>query len=215
MISCWKALKLALRHRPLLSQWIEFRHNPGLAWKGSLNEAELELLKRAVEQTAHLPGPIVEIGTLFGFTTALLASWVTDDRKIITVDNFSWNPWGLVPEAHQAMTRRVLAPFLRTGRVEIAVQGSAEFFAAYAGPPPSLVFIDGDHSYEAVHRDIAGAQRIGAAVIGGHDYAPTIPGVVRAVEEYFPGSTLRRDSAWMWGPLIQDMGGRSALESTN
>lgn len=199
MISRWEALKLALRHRPLLSQWIEFRHNPGLAWKGSLNEAELDLLKRAVEQTAQVPGPIIEIGTLFGFTTALLASWVQGDRKVITVDNFSWNPWGLVPEAHQALTRRVLAPFLRTGRVEIAVQGSSEFFAAYAGPPPSLVFIDGDHSYAAVHRDIAGAQRIGAAVIGGHDYAPTIPGVVQAVEKHFPAATLRRDTAWMWG----------------
>lgn len=103
-------------------------------------------------------------------------------------------------------SRRVLAPFLRSGRVEIAAQGSAEFFAANAGPPPSLVFIDGDHSYAAVHRDIAGAQRIGAAVIGGHDYAPTIPGVVQAVEEHFPGATLRRDSAWMWGPLIQTNG---------
>ena len=199
MISRWEALKLALRHRPLLSQWIEFRHNPGLAWKGSLNEAELDLLKRAVEQTAALPGPIVEIGTLFGFTTGMIASWVQGDRKIITVDNFSWNPWGLVPEAHQALTRRVLAPFLRTGRVEIAAQGSAEFFAAYAGPPPALVFIDGDHSYAAVHRDILGAQRIGAEVIGGHDYAPAIPGVVQAVEERFPGATVRRGTAWMWG----------------
>ena len=202
MISRWEALKLALRHRPLLSQLVEFRHNPGLAWRGSLNEVELGLLKRAVEQTANRPGPIIEIGTLFGFTTALLASWVADDRKIVTVDNFSWNPWGLVPEAHQALTRRVLAPFLRSGRVEIAVQGSAEFFAAYAGPPPSLVFIDGDHSYEAVRRDIAGAQRIGAAVIGGHDYAPSIPGVVQAVEERFPGATVRSDTAWMWGPLV-------------
>ena len=77
--------------------------------------------------------------------------------------------------------------------------GSAEFFAAYAGPPPSLVFIDGDHSCEAVRRDIAGAQRIGAEVIGGHDYAPAIPGVVQAVEERFPGATVRRDTAWMWG----------------
>lgn len=199
MISRWEAMKLALRHRPLLSQLIEFRHNPGLAWKGSLNEAELELLKRAVEQTARLPGPIIEIGTLFGFTTALLASWVQGDRKVITVDNFSWNPWGLAPEAHQALTRRVLEPFLRSGRVEIAAQGSAEFFAAYAGPPPSLVFIDGDHSYEAVHRDIAAAKQVGAAVIGGHDYAPTIPGVVRAVEEHFPRVTLRQDTAWIWG----------------
>ena len=199
MISRWEALKLALRHRPLLSQLVEFRHNPGLAWKGSLNENELDLLKRAVDQTAGMPGPIIEIGTLFGFTTALLASWVSDGRKVVTVDNFSWNPWGLVPEAHQALTRRVLAPFLRSGRVEIAAQGSAEFFAAYAGPPPSLVFIDGDHSYDAVWRDIAAAKQAGAAVIGGHDYASTIPGVVRAVEEHFPGATVRRDTAWMWG----------------
>ena len=111
----------------------------------------------------------------------------------------------LFEEAYDQNRRRHgrhMVLFLRSGRVEIAVQGSAEFFAAYAGPPPSLVFIDGDHSYEAVRRDIAGAQRIGAAVIGGHDYAPSIPGVVQAVEERFPGATVRRDTAWMWGPLV-------------
>ena len=199
MISRWEALKLALRHRALLTQLIEFRHNPGSAWQGSLNEAELAFLKRAVEKTAVVPGPIIEIGTLFGFTTAMLASWVGDGRTVITVDNFSWNPWGLLPDAHQALTRRVLAPFLRSGRVEIAAQGSEVFFASYAGPPPSLVFIDGDHSYRAVSRDIAGAKRVGATVIGGHDYAPTIPGVVQAVEAHFPGATERCDTAWVWG----------------
>lgn len=198
-MSRWEALKLALWHRPLLTQLIEFRHNSGLAWQGSLNDVELAFLKRAVEKTANILGPVIEIGTLFGFTTAMLASWAGEGRTVITVDNFTWNPWGLVPAAHQALTRRVLAPFLRSGQVEIAAQGSEDFFTNYVGPPPSLVFIDGDHSYETVSQDIAGAKRMGAKVIGGHDYVAEIPGVLRAVEEHFPGATHRAGTAWMWG----------------
>ena len=199
MISLLEALNLALRHRATLSKMVEFRHDPSIAWHGSLSEAEQDFLKRAVELSAATPGPIIEIGTLFGFTTAMIASWMTGTRKLITVDNFSWNPWGLTPEAHKALARRVLAPFTHSGRVEIVERDSASFFATYAGPPPALVFIDGDHAYPAVDRDISGAQRLGAVAIGGHDYAPGIPGVVQAVEERFPQATTRCETAWMWG----------------
>jgi predicted O-methyltransferase YrrM len=206
VISRLQALNLALRHRDDLTRMVRFRHDPSIAWHGSLSEAEHALLKRAVEATAALSGPIIEVGTLFGFTTAMMASWMNGSRKLITVDNFSWNPWGLAPDVHQALARRVLAPFLRTGRVEMRHMGSVDFFQAYNGPPPSLVFIDGDHSYPAVRQDIAWARRLGSADIGGHDYAPSIPGVVQAVEEHFPDATVRCETAWMWG-LERDKAG--------
>ncbi len=63
---------------------------PGSAWQGSLNEAELSFLKRAVEITGTVPGPVIEIGPLFGFTTAMLDSWAGAGRPVITADNF-WN----------------------------------------------------------------------------------------------------------------------------
>lgn len=202
MLSLLESLNLAVRHRPLLSSLIEFRHNPALAWRGSLSEGELGFLRQAVERSAATKGPVIEIGTLFGFTTALMASWMGAGRTLVTIDNYSWNPWGLAPDVHRALTRRVLAPFTQAGLVEIVDMGSTEYFAAYAGCPPALVFIDGDHSYPAVRRDIVCAQQTGAAMIGGHDYAPENPGVVQAVEELFPGATTRCETAWMWAGKI-------------
>src|SRR5262249_50966700 len=52
-------------------------------------------LKGLVETANTLPGPIVEIGTLLGFTTTRFGVWKKPDKKIITVDKYCWNPWGL------------------------------------------------------------------------------------------------------------------------
>ena len=199
MISRLEALNVAIRHRQLLSQLIEFRQDPAILWRGSLTEAEHELLKRAVEQSAAGKGPVIEIGTLFGFTTAMMASWMSAGSRLITVDNYSWNPWRLSPDVHRALTRRILAPFTQSGRVEIADMDSAAFFASYASGAPALVFIDGDHSYAAVHKEIAWARKCGAVLIGGHDYCEEMKGVVQAVDEHFPNAITRSGTVWMWG----------------
>jgi predicted O-methyltransferase YrrM len=199
MISRLEALNVAIRHRQLLSQLIEFRQDPSILWRGSLTEAEHALLKRAVEQSAASKGPVVEIGTLFGFTTAMMASWLGAGQRLITVDNYSWNSWRLAPDVHRALTRRILAPFMQGGQVEIADMDSEKFFASYAGDPPALVFIDGDHSYAAVHREIEWARKCGAVLIGGHDYCEEIKGVVQAVDEHFPHAITQSGTVWMWG----------------
>lgn len=51
---------------------------------------------------------------------------------------------------------------------------SDEFFARYDGSPPSLVFIDGAHTYEQSKRDYENATRILApgGVIALHDTRP-------------------------------------------
>src|SRR5262249_12663697 len=127
--------------------------------------------------------PIVEIGTLLGGTTTRLACWDTGGRKIITVDNFAWNPWGISPADHQALTRQVLAYLTHVGRVEQVVLGKAEFYARYQGAAPSLAFLDAVHTYEETKKDIEWARSAGTKVIAGHDYGPEFPGIIRAVEE--------------------------------
>ncbi len=199
MISRLEALNVALRHRPVLSELMELRQDPLIPWRGSLSEAEHELLKRAVEKSDWVEGPIVEVGTLFGFTTAMIASWMNSKNQLITVDNYCWNPWGLLPAVHRALTRRVVAPFLSSQRVKIADMTSEEFFSTYAGPSPSLVFLDGDHSYQAVYNEIAWAKKSGASLIAGHDYDAVAPGVIQAVDEHFPDSVLKSETVWVWG----------------
>jgi predicted O-methyltransferase YrrM len=63
-----------------------------------------------------------------------------------------------------------------------------------------FVFIDADHSYEAVKDDIAcwkSKVRRGGW-LGGHDYNQKFPGVVRAVDEAF-GFGVKRWDGSIWG----------------
>ena len=146
-------------------------------------DEEVQLLRSLVELSNRVPGPIIEIGTLFGERTTRIALWKSGEKKIITVDNYCWNPWGLGPLAHQSLTDRVLRYLQDAGQVEIHNCDKGEFYRNYRGPQPSLVFLDADHGYEATKADIAWAQKIGAAIISGHDYSDACPGVGRAVVE--------------------------------
>jgi hypothetical protein len=157
--------------------------NIELANQGAVQEDELPLLQELVQQANELPGAIIEIGTLFGFTTQKIAFWKDTAKKIITVDNYSWNPLGFSPDAHFDFTCRILWYLINTGRVELVHMSKDDFFNNYQGEAPSLVFIDADHSYEATLSDIREARRIGTRIICGHDYCDLHPGVVRAVDE--------------------------------
>lgn len=53
----------------------------------------------------------------------------------------------------------------------------------YSGPAPLMVFIDGDHYYEGVKREIEWALHMGVPVICGHDYDEESPDVIRAVDD--------------------------------
>jgi hypothetical protein len=141
------------------------------------------LLRRLVEASNSLPGPIIEIGTLFGSTTTLLAMWKSPRKKIVTVDNYSWNPWQVSAVVHRNLTAQVLRYLSATGTVDIICQDKQTFYDSYRGEPPALVFLDADHSYEGTKADIQWAKQIGAAIICGHDFASHCPGVCRAVEE--------------------------------
>jgi Methyltransferase domain len=144
----------------------------------------LRLLVELVQESANFPGPIVEIGTLLGITATHMALAKQPGQKIITVDNYSWNPWQLPPNQHFALTQQVLYYLTQTGHVEQIRQDKNEFYSAYSGPAPALVFVDAMHDYEETKRDIQWAQRVGARLIAGHDYCARFPGVMRVVDEY-------------------------------
>jgi hypothetical protein len=175
--------------------------------EGSLYlEDERELVREAVLQANSLPGPIIEVGTLFGYTTSWMAQWKRVDKKIISVDNYCWNPWNVSPDSHRMFTRRVLGYLIHRGEVELIDMDKNAFFESYRGPSPSLVFLDANHSYEETAKDIAWAKRIGAKIIAGHDYV-SVFGVVRAVEEA-GGRRAGASSVWVlngsaWKPSAE------------
>ncbi len=151
--------------------------------QASLTADEIPLLRRLVEQSGDAGAPIVEIGTLIGLTTAKMATWKAPCQRIVTVDNYCWNPWGLSAAAHRSLAGHVLYYLIQAGHVEQVCMGKDEFYASYEGPPPALVFLDAMHTYEETAADIAWARHVGARTVSGHDYSHEFPGVVQAVDE--------------------------------
>ena len=169
-----------LKHR-LRLDFIERKLGPAFA-TGQIAFAEARFLGDLVAGLTA-PGPIIEIGTLFGWSTTVMTLRKAPDRLLVTVDNYAWNPAQLTREQHLALTRAILADAVQTGEVEMVVQDKDEFYRSYDGPAPSLVFLDADHSYEATAADIEWARSVGAEVVCGHDYQPDWPGVIQAVDE--------------------------------
>lgn len=150
---------------------------------GTVQPDEFPLLQQLIGKASQFSGPIIEIGTLFGINTLNLLKYKPQGVKLITVDNYSWNPLELFPDDHWYMTSTILANYIESGEVDLIRQDKNDFYQSYSGSPPAMVFLDANHSYEHTLMDIDWAIRAGSRYITGHDYSPEFPGVVQAVEE--------------------------------
>lgn len=138
----------------------------------------------ALAREAEPSRPIVEIGTLFGFSTRILALHKDPAQPLVTVDNYSWNPLGLSSEVHFLATRGILAEAIENFGVTQINRDKNLFYAEYNMGPPALFFCDADHSYEATKADLLWAKEAGAGIVCGHDYDPVRhKGVTQAVDE--------------------------------
>lgn len=163
---------------------------------------EFEFLKTLVAQANDIDGPLVEVGTLFGFSTQMIAGWKKTEKELITIDNYSWNPIGLLPAAHRDFTRRGLHYLTERCATKLFEGLSTDFYASYKGPRPALIFIDAAHTYEAVLEDIRWAKSVGVPIIAGHDYSRFWPGVKRAVDESF-GTDFKVEGT-LWASVVPD-----------
>ena len=165
-----------------LSSWLRIASGDEKAMiLGGLTDEEMSGLISWLPES----GTFVEFGTLFGLTAKAIAA-AKPNLKIVAVDNFSWNPFGLPPKLHEAFTRRILANEIAAGRVEVVNATSEEFRGGFAGAPDG-VFFDAQHQYEPVRDEIAWAKRVGVKCITGHDYnnPSKVFGVTKAVDEAF------------------------------
>ncbi|MEO8697249.1 MAG: class I SAM-dependent methyltransferase [Acidimicrobiales bacterium] len=126
---------------------------------------------------------IVEIGTLFGYSTRVIALAKPQSAKLVTVDAYSWNPLCLRPSAHRRVTAELLEESVRDFNVSVVAADKDDFYASYRGPAPALIFLDADHGYEPTKRDIEWATSFPGALVCVHDYTAAFPGVMRAVDE--------------------------------
>lgn len=144
----------------------------------------LVLLTSLVVAASNQPGPIIEIGTLAGISTTHIALYKRPGQQLITVDNYSWNPWGLSKESHFSIAQTVLRYLVEKGEIQQIVADKLYFYDEYhPSEPPALFFTDAMHTYDDVMQDVAWARKVGAQVICGHDYCDEFPGVKQAVDE--------------------------------
>ena len=208
----FRALRYQRQLREAISTQLSLLEEDASFALGGLTEEEEQFMRARVREcvgamvTKHADGegegekvgPIVEFGTLFGLTTRLIAAEAGSKMDVITVDNFSWNPFGLPPVLHETFTRKILRTELDEGRVSLSVADSGAFRAEYSGRVPSMVFLDADHSYGAVRDEIAWAKKLGVPWICGHDYGNPSFGVTRAVDEAFPVGVQTRGMVWSY-----------------
>jgi hypothetical protein len=162
----------------------------------TISELEWSLLAEMVGEASKFDGPIVEVGVLAGRTTQRIASVKAAGQKILAVDNFCWNGWGLSPDEQFSLVKLSLAYLADTGHVEICRIDKNEFYESYRGPAPSLVFLDAMHDYEETKKDIIWAKEVGVKIICGHDYCDLFPGVIKVVDE-FGGPRLLKESLFV------------------
>jgi hypothetical protein len=155
----------------------------GISAPGHITIEEARFLRELVQQTAE-DELIIEIGTLFGFSTMIMALAKSPTQPLITVDNYSWNPLGMTPAAHELATRLALEDVTRTANVQVMRADKNAFYREFdRSRRVGLFFCDADHSYEATKADLLWAKEIGARIVCGHDYDPIRhAGVTRAVD---------------------------------
>ena len=201
MLDSLKFLLRVAKHRhvlkPVVATHLYYRAHADYSMWGSISETDEAGIADAVKQAGGFPGPIVEIGVLFGHTTNLIATLKAKDKALIGVDNFAWNPFSLSASDHRIITRRTLRYVMDHCQTSLFEGSNVEFYQTYHGPTPSMVFIDADHTYDGVTVDLAWAKRLRIPVVCGHDYDPQFPGVVKAVDEAFGKNVRVVGSVWI------------------
>jgi predicted O-methyltransferase YrrM len=155
---------------------------------------------------------IVEIGSWKGRSTKAMGGatlgvvYAVDHYRGADAQNNAINykeAMELGPERFSEIFKRNLSDEIAAGHVVQVVSDSIgaveRVQALLKGGRPDMVFIDGDHDYEAVKRDISTWRPLIASggILSGHDYRTGAnPGVVRAVDELVPGFKRVAESIW-------------------
>ncbi len=122
--------------------------------EGWLGPEEGRLLRR-LAAAADPDGSIVEIGSWQGRSTIWLAAGAAAGRgaRVFAIDPHVGTSLRREGESTEHLLRRNLARAGVDDRVEVVVATSEQAAAGWRGPI-SLLWIDGDHEYESVRRDL-------------------------------------------------------------
>ena len=147
---------------------------------------------------------MIEIGAYTGESTQIFAS-TGIFSEINVIEPFKFNEsfnntnieniqkWIKVEEEFKNNTRFF-------NNVKLFKDYSHNISNIFADKSVDLVYIDGDHSYEAVSKDIElYLPKIKqGGIMAGHDYSKSWPGVIKAVDERLGSpDAIFKDTSWM------------------
>lgn len=172
---------------------------------GWVSPAQEEIYRQVVDSASN-SAHFVEIGCWKGRSTAMMAVNIVNSGKSIkfdAIDHFKGS------QEHQPLTsitnESLLSEFLKNIEpvkdiVNLVVEDSSLAASRYLDKSIDFVFIDGDHSYEGVHKDIqAWLPKIKeGGIIAGDDFNNIdFPGVANAVIDFFSDVSLI-DNVWFY-----------------
>lgn len=139
-------------------------------------------------------GNIVEIGSWVGKSTSLLAKGcsIRNEGIVYAIDHFKGRP-GKEDLYYRGLSKNetIFDRFTKNIK-EIGLEAYIKVFKMYSQEARGkindnirLLFIDGDHEYESVYRDIKLFEGLvnSGGIIAIHDYSIAFPGVIKAVKE--------------------------------
>lgn len=181
--------------------------------RGWFSEGDAGVYQRIADAVPH-GGAVAEVGCWMGRSLCALSTFLFERQKgvhIHAIDTFQGAPGDEIQaEAIRDLQSKgstgpgnsVRAVFERNllsfgVRPQIYEMPSLEAAAKFADGSLDAVFIDGDHSYEAVEADInAWLPKVkSTGILAGHDYDDS--GVHAAVNSFFPGEVETIGRCWL------------------
>ena len=152
-------------------------------WLFNIDKTTRQVIRLNIDEAALLwiyakevppPATILEIGRFVGGSTVLLSMATHEsDKKIISVD--------LNEGPHNADVDEWLEEYEEKDRIDIRVENSHTM----KNIPLSLLFVDGDHSYDGIKKDIYHHWNYLNGPCLCHDYTdPSCEGVTEFIDEF-------------------------------
>lgn len=164
---------------------------------GWMTDEELQFLA----ETASKCTTIYEVGSYHGRSTRAMADNMKRG-KIYCIDpwdGINYNNKNQVIFICDLNDRNLfyinLMDHIKSGRVIMCPSKFHEWIPSEEDRP-DLIFIDGDHRYESVKKDINHAMQFHPRIIAGHDYLMGWDGVIKAVDERFGNEKGVTGSIW-------------------
>ena len=176
--------------------------------EGFFRYGDIVFYKEIIDQFVG-PAHFVEIGSFKGRSSSFMAVEIANSKKQIQfdcVDTWAGSPEhqaGAANEDRDVVNNSMYNVFIKNmtpveGYYTAKRMTSVEAAATYDDASLDFVFIDADHSYEAVKEDIIAwwPKVKPGGIISGHDYHMGAPGVMNATNELFGFVRTVADCWW-------------------